>query len=183
MTRIPPTVAQTVPGQFITSSLWNAQVVAAGNWAFGAGTDGPPRFKAYQSTAQSIASMNTFTAFSLDTEVFDSDGGHSTVTNTSRYTIQVAGLYLCVGQTAFPASTVGNRSIRINVNGTQATGAGAVYEGPPTNGGAWACQATYLDYLNVGDYVEVAGWQTSGATVSTSLGGASPSLACFWLSN
>lgn len=185
MGRIPPTVAQTVPGQFITSSLWNAQVVAAGNWLLGSGTDGPPRFKAYASTAQSLTTATSYTALALDTEVIDSDGGHSTVTNTSRYTVQVAGIYLCVGQVAFPGNVAGARSIRIGVNGSQATGAGGVYEGPPSlsASNSWAAQAIYFDSLDVGDYVEVEAWQNSGSTISMGGGGAAASLSCFWMSN
>jgi hypothetical protein len=147
-------MATEVPGNFITAALWNAQVAALGNFTLSV-----PRFRGYQTTVQFLLD-STWVSLAIDTEDFDSDGGHSTTTNTSRYVCQVAGTYWLAGMAGFAGNATGNRAARLAVNGTaihgtfvKVTAASTSTVGVPTFGYA---------ALAVGDYVEVQATQNSG---------------------
>ena len=156
-----PTVPTEVPGNFNTSALWNANILGGLNYLFA-----PVRFKGYASTGQSLTSSTTSTVLTLDTEIVDSDGGHSTVTNTSRYTCQTAGLFYVSGSVCFnTTNSTGTRTLNIFVNGTGTTGAGQ-QAAPSASNGASVFTATFVQ-LAVGDYVELAAWQNSGSTLTT----------------
>lgn len=183
MARTPPVFPTEAPGNFVTGALWNATVGAAGAWHFGTGSAGPPRFQAYGSTNQSIASgSGAFTSCTLDTEIVDSDGGHSTTTNTSRYVVQVPGTYLCIASVGYTSSSTGNRAVRVGVNGAAAQASQLAQGNAGTN--SWYGIATAWIPLNAGDYVECQTWQTSGGALVTN-GGAQlgPTLTCLWYSN
>jgi hypothetical protein len=175
MARTPPTTATEAPGTYQTSALWNAQVKALGDFLLA-----PPVFAGYQSNAQSLTS-GAFTPILLDVETLDSDGGHSTVTNSSRYTAQVAGTYLVTGSVVFTGNATGIRVAHVRVNGTVVRGSQMIL---PANGTVQvpiplSCPAT----LAVGDYVEVAGQQNTGSALTTYTGvDATSSMACFWMS-
>lgn len=142
----------------------------------------PPRFQGYGSTNQTITSGITFTSCNLDTEIIDSENGHSTTTNNSRYVVQVPGTYLCIASAGFAANSAGNRAVRVGVNGVGAQ-AGQLAQG---NAGAnsWYGVVTAWVALAAGDYVECQVWQNSGASLVTN-GGAQvgPTLTCLWYSN
>lgn len=126
---------------------------------------------AYKSTgggSQSI-SNTTFTVITFDSELFDTDGFHSTTTNTSRMTIPSgkAGKYLIVGRGTFANNATGNRGVRILKNGTligeiQTWNAGATYGS--------SVEITQIADLTVGDYVELASFQASGGSLNTQNG-------------
>lgn len=183
MARTVPVPVTEVPGNFITSALWTAQVAATMNWTMGSGSNGPPRFKGYATSAQTITSgSGSDTPISLDTEAYDSDNGHSTTTNTSRYVIQVAGTYLILATGAFDINATGNRKVGINVNGANALG--GAFTGPSMSSNSWVASVGVYQALNVGDYVELVMWQTSGANLVTKFGGAfGPALMCHWISS
>lgn len=123
---------------------------------------------AYRSTVQTI-SNNTSTAMLLDTEIFDTDNFHSTVTNTSRFTIPsgLAGKYEINGSMAFAANAIGKRIINISVNGSviawsnQIKPDASVLVGP---------SITRVATLAVGDYVEFFVLQDSGGNLNTNSG-------------
>lgn len=184
MARTVPVVATEAPGNYITGALWNAQVGATMNWLLGSGSNGPPRFKGTASTVQTISSgSGGDTAITLDTELYDSDNGHSTTTNTSRYTIQVAGTYLILGTAAIDINSAGNRKCGININGSNALG--GAFTGPSMASNTWVASVSVTQALVVGDYVELVVWQTSGSnTLTTKVGGAfGPALICHWISS
>lgn len=171
MTNLPvPTLASEVPGNYVTSALWNANVYNGLSFVLG-----PPDFVGYQNTAQSLSS-GSWTALSLDASTLDSYGGHSNTTNNSRYTCQsnVAGWYTCCGVYAPVGNSSGFRAVRLQVNGSPLLGAGSYL---PNNGTSDAGYVTPTRdvYLNVGDYVEVAGWQSSGGSLNTTI---DPELRC-----
>lgn len=183
MARTVPAIPTEIPGNFITGALFNATVGAAGAWAFGSGSNGPPRFQGYSVSSQSIPTGINYVSLTLDTEVYDSDGGHSTTTNTSRYTVQVAGTYYISGSCGYPGTAGGNRSTRIAVNGSPAQGS-QVADAPTTTANSWYGIATCFAVLNVGDYVEVQTWQNSGGGISTNGGVATgPTLNVLWVSS
>lgn len=182
MPRTVPVSASEAPGNYLTGALWNAQVKAIMDFLSGSGTNGVPRFKGWASTAQALATGTADVAITLDTEDYDSDNGHSTSTNTSRYTIQVAGTYRIVALGGFSTNATGNRKLGININGAAAR-AGSIQQ-PGMASNSWnACVVTELA-CSVGDYIEIAMWQTSGGSLSTAASaGFGPALMVCWISS
>jgi len=168
-------------GNFLTAALWNAQVRDA-NTFFSA----PPSFRAYATVAQSILD-NTWVSLNLDTEQFDNYGGHSTSTNTSRYTCQVAGIYQVTGIASYASNGTGNRAVRLTLNGNAVAGSFVKVPAAIPSASA-AVHTSALVALAVGDYIEVQANQNSGTAspgLSTSVGGPDvyPSLSALWVSN
>jgi hypothetical protein len=181
VTRIVPTIASETPANFLTGALWNANVKAMGDFLMGSGSNGVPRFKGYASTSQAIATGTTDTPITLDTEDYDSDNGHSTTTNSSRYVIQVAGTYRIAGTGALATNATGNRKLGININGVNARG-GAI-QGAAIASNSWSGVVYTEQVLGVGDYVELVCWQTSGGSLNTSATtGFGPVLMVSWFS-
>ncbi|GAA3267673.1 hypothetical protein [Streptomyces lavendulae] len=175
MARTVPVPATETPGLFQTSALWNAQVRDLNNFILA-----PPLFRGYQGVAQSCPNATWFSVV-LDSETIDSDAGHSTVTNPSRYTPSVPGTYLAVGIVAFNGSATTQRSARLALNGS------------PTAGGAasgacgsswWAGTCVDLIVCNgSSDYIEIQGRQDSGGSLSTYVGtDFASALKVLWLS-
>jgi hypothetical protein len=175
--RIVPVPVTEAPGNYNTAALFNAQVRDLNNFVLSV-----PVFYGYATTVQSIPGGNAMTALNLDTEVLDADGGHSTVTNTSRYTPTVAGLYLAIGSVGWPANNAGDRRLQIGLNGGGVIGSGASYD--PTSGVTNGMQTVSTVACNgTTDYIEVMAAQASGAALSTIAGGIfSPALRVFWIS-
>ncbi|MGV9427049.1 hypothetical protein ACWDO7_22535 [Streptomyces sp. NPDC003656] len=168
MARTVPVIGSQSPGAFLTGALWNASVKALADWLLGSGTTGVPRFRGYQTSVQSL-SDNTWTPLNFDSETFDSDNGHSTSSNTSRYVVQVAGTYAVLGAAAFAANATGNRAARINVNGNSIPGSFVkTLAATASHSSAVACGAEVS--CVVGDYIEVYGLHTAGAALNTSAG-------------
>lgn len=111
------------------------------------------------------ASNATDTAVTFDNEEFDTDGFHSTSTNTSRITIPTgkAGYYLFNAIIAYASNNTGQRYLNIFKNG-------AVVRQPisalTNTGGAAQYAASVILNLAVGDYVELYAYQTSGGSVN-----------------
>lgn len=156
-----PTWAQEVPGNFITSALWNANVYNGGTFL-----TNPPLFVGTQSAVQSVAN-GTWAALTLDTTQVDTYAGHSNVTNNSRYTAQVAGWYTVCGVSCWTTNSTGSRTARITVNGVIVIGAGTLLAAGTLN--AAIATAPRSVFLNAGDYVEVQGGQNSGGALSTAV--------------
>ncbi|MFF1597696.1 hypothetical protein ACFVYV_09390 [Streptomyces mirabilis] len=177
----PPTSFTATTGGFITAALWNAQVRDA--TAF---FTAPPSFRAHSEVAQAIPN-NAWTAINLETEEFDNYGGHSTSTNTSRYTCQLAGYYLITACAAFngTVSTANTRATRVQLNNTSSLH-GSFAKAPAANNAASsALHSACIAFLQVGDFVEVQGNQDSGVSVNTSAtsGDVTSSLTVLWVSN
>jgi hypothetical protein len=159
----PPVAAQNwVPGNYDTAAALNA-LGSAVNFSLG-----PPEFAGYQNIVQSIPS-STWTALLLDTEREDTAGGHSTVTNTSRYVVQYDGTYICNGVFAPAINATGFRAARLQKNGSPILG-GAAYL-PNASGSVEMGIVTPTTSIQcvTGDYIEVAGYQSSGGALNTVL--------------
>ncbi|MFB6805491.1 hypothetical protein [Streptomyces sp. NPDC056387] len=154
----PATPAQVSPGQFISGALWNANVY--NGLTFLANR---PIFVGQQQVVQSVAN-GTWAVLTIDTETIDTYGGHSTVSNTSRYTCQLAGWYRVGGRAAFAVNATGSRGARIHVNGNFIQGAANLCAAGTLNG---IVEVSHLIQLAVGDYIEIAGGQNSGGALST----------------
>jgi hypothetical protein len=112
-------------------------------------------------TAQTITNF-TWTAINFASENFDTDGFHSTTTNTSRITIPtgLGGKYLVNYTQRWDPSGTGTRDADIYVNGasvvTQNMNASSVY--------ASNSKSVILS-LNAGDYIQLYAIQNSGGNL------------------
>lgn len=137
----------------------------------------PPIFQGRQTIVQNLVNV-TFTAMAFDVEDVDSDvdgvGGHSTTVNTSRFTARYPGWIKCSGTVATAASAVGQRAGRWAVNGTPINAATTFYNCTAA-GGAIVNAPSQFVYLNIGDYVELHGFQSSGGVLATQIAAGSQS--------
>lgn len=132
--------------------------------------ENPPIASLYQINPQSIGN-NSPTAVVLDGSLIDTYNGHSTVTNNTRYTFQVAGTYLIGGSVAWQSNATGVRGATLRLNGSSlligsqiilTANGGGVNTNIPTT--------TVMTQVSVNDYVELLGTQTSGGALSTQNG-------------
>lgn len=115
--------------------------------------------RVYNSGNQSITNA-TYTTLTFDTETYDNDGIHSSVTNSSRLTVQTAGKYLIESQWAWSASP-STMHCKILYNATTALALYQVQSAGPNDGSI----ATIYD-MSVGAFVEVQLRQTSGGAIN-----------------
>jgi hypothetical protein len=124
-----------------------------------------------RTTALNSLNDSTWTTILFGGEAVDTDpdsvGGHSTTTNTGRYTARYAGLYLVAGHISYAANAAGSRYARWTVNGTTRPGSSGVVGYNPTGGAIAAHAPTMVLVLAVGDYVELQGFQNSATTLTT----------------
>lgn len=123
-----------------------------------------------QTVAQAI-SDSTFTALTFAVEDVDYDGGHSTVTNTDRYTAQTEGWYWVAGGASFAANATGRRGIRYTVNGSAVDCSECYYQATSAGTSQIAGRAKTV-YLTVGDILRVEVYQSSGGSLNTAVTGA-----------
>ncbi|KIF67634.1 hypothetical protein HY68_01700 [Streptomyces sp. AcH 505] len=173
------------PGNFITGALFNATIKALGDFLAGTGSNGAPMFFGYQATAQAVATGTTGAPLTLDVEIIDTDGGHSTTSNTSRYVCQVAGFYLLFGCVTWLQNATDERIVTYAKNGTTIAGGSQVQANPVTSAHATVNTGSVIIVpLAVGDYVEVVGAQNSGGSLSTAAdvaAGKNCSMLCMWV--
>jgi hypothetical protein len=150
-------------------------------------------FNATQSVGlgQSVPNQ-VWTGVTLDAANLDPVGGHSNTVTPSRYICQVPGWYLAIGGVSYANSaTAGSNTYiaGIRINGSNA--AGSLFEGvkcPGGNSHTVNPMVADLISLNVGDYVELAAYQFSGAstTINSASSGSptinySPFLTLTWV--
>lgn len=101
----------------------------------------------------------------------DNWGGHSNVTNNTRYTVQVAGTYRVSGVVTWTSSATGTRACDVQKNGTRV----------PSNSSGSTFVEAVAGFLSVpvpatnvvcavGDYLEIGAFQNSGGTLNTVAG-------------
>jgi len=115
---------------------------------------------------------STDTIVNWDTEEFDTDSFHSTVTDTSRLTVPVgkAGKYVFGCNATFDANGTGLRNIAVRLNGSTIIATNTAWNTSASgNAGATIIRA-YVFAEN--DYIELRAFQSSGGTLSL-LGGTS----------
>lgn len=160
MATVPTTPTQSA-GSPLTATLWNTVVRDLGIFLLGV-----PKAVLRQSVTQSVPT-STWTSVLFDVEDYDSDSGHSTSTNTSRYTVQTAGTVRLGGGTAYAINATGARLCRWCVNGTavNASATGVASFGTVLNT-LTAAMARDVQ-VSVGDYIELQTWHNSGGALST----------------
>lgn len=130
-----------------------------------------PKVRVFASASVSVANgagaddSNGGTKVAFDTESFDTDAFHSTVSNTSRLTVPVGkgGTYLIVGQASWGTSAAGRKACWPYKNGTLRL---CVDEVNGDDGGLGLSHtATCFAVLAEGDYVELHVRQDSGGAL------------------
>jgi hypothetical protein len=115
-------------------------------------------------TANQSIPNNTLTALTFTSETLDSDGYHSTVTNTSRLTIPAgkAGKYCIMMDTSMAPNNTGFRNGAIYKNGN------GIYYGGEFLGNNInaATQVSAVVDLAVNDYIEFYVYQNSGVSLN-----------------
>ncbi len=128
----------------------------------------PPGGQFRQSVAQTLTS-GSFTAITFTQEDYDNRGGHSTSSNTSRYTAQVAGRYQVSGAVAFVASATGRRGTQWRINGSVVNGSQLLLSSGDDADETQYPARTMTVFLSVGQYVELYAIQQSGGNLNTSV--------------
>lgn len=127
-----------------------------------AGLIAPPTVKATNSTTQNVLN-NATTVMTFDSEEWDNNTMHSTVSNTSRITFTTGGKYTVCATLNYSANATGYRYSDFFLNG--ATVLSASIDSRTAVNNDIGTNHTCLDYIfSAADYVEVRGFQNSGGT-------------------
>lgn len=139
----------------------------------------PPACRVTNSANISIVN-NTETTLTFDTERFDTDSMHSTVTNTGRITCVTAGLYQISFSFRFPTQGVG---MRYGIIWHSSAGALA--------GNSWAGANITIDNITsistlwkmaVGEWVEARVYQSTGGPLNASKNSSdAPEFSAVWV--
>ncbi len=159
MTLPVPTQRTWTTSDIVTAAMMNANVRDAVKFL-----ENPPLFLGTSAAVQSVPAA-VFTSIAFDTNTIDTYGGHSTTVNNSRYTAVVAGYYFCSGVVAFAPNATGNRFVEFAKN--SAALVPDIRVNATTGGWATHIGLANLVQLNVGDYLELQGWQNSGGALNT----------------
>lgn len=146
----------------------------------------PPRAELRQTSSQtfttSVAAATQFNAEDLDTDV-DGVGGHDNAVNNTRYTARYPGWYLISGACEHNANATGDRFAWLMVNGADVNASVGFIAGDATAATPTPARTKKV-FLNVGDYVELVGFQSSGANLGTSVAGRDQSsMSVQWVGN
>lgn len=125
----------------------------------------PPTCSVFNSAAQSVAD-NTSVALTANSENFDNDTMHSTVTNTSRIAATTAGRYAVNAAVANAANGVGRRALDLRVDGTTVYNIDARL---PISTNSMAVTGMRLLTLAASQYVEAMVLQNSGGALNVTL--------------
>lgn len=126
----------------------------------------PPVCSVFNSAAQSLTT-GTDTVLTANSENFDNNTMHSTISNTSRITFQTAGRYLLNANLTFATSSTGVRKTEFYLNGT--TPLTGMLINATASPFLTDLQATRTRTFIVGDYVEVRAFQNSGGNLNVTL--------------
>lgn len=119
--------------------------------------------KATHSTTQATTS-GTDLVLAWDTETYDTDAIHDTVTNNSRFTVPsgMGGKWNLATRIRYAANASGTRDIGYRLNG----GSTVYIAQTPGNAIARDIHASTTLTLAAADYIEVIAWQNSGAGIN-----------------
>lgn len=138
----------------------------------------PPACRAYHNAAQSVAN-NSPAVVAFNSERYDTDTMHDTVTNNSRVTLNTAGLYSVTAHGSFASNATGNRYIAIKLNGSIYI---AVDLRLAASGQRTDMSIATIYKFAAGDYITVEVYQNSGGALSLdSVGNYTPELAATWI--
>ena len=117
----------------------------------------------YKSASQTL-SNEVLTTITWNSEYYDTDAIHSTVTDTERFTVPSGkgGKWLFAGVATYQSGTAGYRGIRILKNGSTINY--QYFQGMSTTSTAFAFSQVYD--LSAGDYLSIQGDQSSGGNLN-----------------
>jgi len=122
-----------------------------------------------RNSANLTIGTGAWTSLTFDSERWDTDGIHSTVSNTGRLTCVTEGTYSIIGNVRFASNATGYRAVRIYLNG--ATVIAEVFL--PAVSGQPTVMAVGTQYeLDAGDYVELQVLQNSGGDLNVEVAAA-----------
>lgn len=126
-----------------------------------------------------ISVANGGAQLTFDSERFDTDGIHSTVTNTGRLTCQTAGKYRIGGSILFANNNNNMRGLQVLLNGATVIGIHRVPASPTGSTDTVGMAMDVVYDLAAGDFVELTAYQSSGIALNVISGAAySPE---FWM--
>lgn len=117
-----------------------------------------------KSTVTSIAN-NSVTSLTWDTEDMDSDGWHSTSSNTSRITPTKAGWIRFTGTITFANNSAGRRGIALRFNGSTTWWGTTIFSG--VNANLTVTLTVTVPANGSTDYFEIGAFQDSGGALNT----------------
>ena len=133
----------------------------APEWATPAGGSTFNGCRVWASATQTLANA-TGTVITWNSESYDTNSYHSTVTNTGRLTVPSTGYYLLNALIMYADNTTGARLAYIRKNGTSEVG----YTEIGSDGAVSAFSQAQI-YATANDYFEVIGYQNSGGNLAT----------------
>lgn len=117
----------------------------------------------YNNTTQSIANA-TGTNITYNSEYYDTDNFHSTVTNTDRLTIPTSGYYIVTASIYWANNSTGLREIGLQKNGA------TIREAAHDNINANTQTITNISYFAANDYITLRAYQASGGALNSQSG-------------
>ena len=137
--------------------------LAAGVWANASYQPPASAVLATNSTTQTVNTGST-TTLTFDSERYDSDGLHSTSSNTSRLTFPTAGKYTVKVYVNVAANASGYRYTDVRLNGSTVIAIDTRTAVTTDTGGG----SLVFDYdFSAGDYIETRLFQNSGSNLAT----------------
>ena len=113
-------------------------------------------------SADQAISTASWTAIDFDTELYDTDTMHDTVTNNSRITFTTAGKYLVIGTVPLDPLTADRFAIQLELNGTTELSREDI--DPST---VRRTQISIIYNFAATDYVQLLVFQDSGGNINT----------------
>jgi hypothetical protein len=152
-----------VPGNFMTASLWNANVFNGLTFLLS-----KPIFQGHQATSQTVS--GTATALTIDTGDIDTYNGHSNTSNSSRYVGQVPGYYKVWG--GYAAGGLSSQTYCLAYaakNGTEVTGSRVTDVSNSSHSYAINTNPVVVFLNGTTDYVEIYGATDGSGSTHTGL--------------
>ena len=141
-------------GFLVTAAVWNQDVVD--NVAFLAN---PPACRVSHSSTQAVGDGAFLDPVLFNTEAFDTDGMHSTSSNTGRIVMNTAGLYVVSAGFEMEADTDYNYvQLQILLNGATWIGGATVQGNSGTSYEPWVT-ATTLYKFTAGQFASISAFQ------------------------
>lgn len=176
-----PSESTAAVGGRIKASVWNTDVRDAVNFLLN-----PPTCRVYQGTTGTTLATATATLIPFDTESWDTDGCHSTSSNTSRLTAVTAGKYLVIAQISYAANATGQRYVTLRKNSAGSSSGGTLVDSLSCDAAASGSTSVFLVtevwLSTAGDYLEVFGQQSSGGNLATNTGASATFASMTWQS-
>lgn len=160
-------------GNLITAANWNTDLV--NNILFLAN---PPACRVYHNTTQSLTTA-VEASVAFNTERYDTDTMHDTVTNNNRITFNTAGLYVVTTTFYIVNNATGYRWAAIRLNGATYV---VEQNQNAVNGDNTNFSLTTIYKFAVADWIEVRAYQQSGVALNVGSAVAfSPEFAATWV--